>query len=90
MGGRSRPSSTGTVPLSVHNEGRDPVDVEVVVHGDSVAVHSTSLGVAETVSLSAPAGALVDVYTPEGTATSTATRGTFFVVRDGRLLVAPE
>ena len=89
MGGRSRPTSSESVPLSVHNEGRDPVDVEVVVHGDSVAVHSTNLGVAETVSLSAPAGAPVEVHTPDGTATSMATRGTFFVVRDGRVLVAP-
>jgi intracellular sulfur oxidation DsrE/DsrF family protein len=90
MAGARRPTPTETVELSVHNEGPDPVEVEVVVHGDGVAVRSLRLDVAETGSLSAPAGAAVEVHTPDGTATSLAASGAFFVVRNRRVLVAPE
>lgn len=90
MAGASRPTEREMVPLSVHNEGPVPIDVEVVVHGDSVVVHAVTLGVSETGTLSAPAGSPVEVYTPDSTATSMATRGAFFVVREGRVLVAPQ
>lgn len=90
MAGSSRPTPTDTVELSVHNESPDPVVVEAVVHGDRVVFHSLRLDADETGSISAPVGAPVEVHTPDGTAMSVAARGAFFVVRNRRVLVAPE
>jgi len=90
MAGTSCPGSTETVPLSVHNEGPGGADVEVVVRGDGVRVHPAALDEGETGTVHAPAGARVEIHSREGTATSMASRGAFFVVREGRVLVAPD
>ena len=90
MAGASRPAATESVELAVHNEGSSAVEVRAVVHGDGVVVRTLSLSPGETGAVAAPAGAPVEVHTPHGTATAVAAPGALFVVREGRVLVAPE
>ena len=90
MAGASRPAATEFVEVAVHNEGQSAADVKVLVHGDSVVVHSMALECGETDTLSAPTGAAVEVHSPAGTATALASIGAFFVVRDGRVLVSSD
>ena len=90
MADTSRHAAAESVEMTVHNEGPATVDVTGVVHGEGVAVRSLSLSSGESGAISAPAGARVEVYAPEGTAATVAGPGALFVVREGGVLVAPE
>ena len=90
MAGASRPAATDSVELAVHNESSSAVEIRALVHGDRVVARTLSLSPGETGAVAAPAGVAVEVHTPHGAATAVASPGALFVVREGRVLVAPE
>lgn len=90
MAKAGRRLTTGPNEPTVHNEGPGTARVQVVVDGDSVSTESVRLDPHESHEIQAQPGTRVEVHTGQGTATALATRAPIFLVRDGRVLVAPD
>lgn len=81
--GRTRPRTT------VHNEGSSSVVVRIVVHGDRSTVESVQLAAGESHTVRETDGGAIEVHTRKGMATTLAGSAPLVVIRDGRVLVAP-
>lgn len=90
MAKAGRRLTTGPNEPTVHNEGPGAVRVQVVVDGDNVSIETVELEPGESHEIPARPGTRVEVHTGQGTATALVTRAPIFLVRDGRVLVAPD
>lgn len=90
MAGVSRPDPTNRGEPVVHNEGRNAVTVRIgICAGNSTTTESVTLEPGESHGISASPDALIEVYAGDEAAAAPASGAPFFVVRDGRMLVAP-
>lgn len=89
MAGASRPAAGPSTGVHVHNEGPSTETVRIVVHATGVRTESVTLEAGETHRFGEGVEAPVEIHTRDGMATAYGGTDPFFVVREGRVLVAP-